>query len=88
MTWFHNLTVPSATFEGPWWGSFMLSIPGKGMWLGYYSGEGFANGSFQLRLLGQGSGAFEGSTFMAEATTIDPTKPTSITGRYLQPKSK
>jgi hypothetical protein len=88
MTWFHNFTVDSATFAGPWWGSFMLNVPGKGTWQGWYWGEGYAGGTWYLRLIGVGFGGFDQSTFMAEASLPDPAKPVAITGRYLQPKSQ
>lgn len=88
MTWFHSFTVESANFAGPWWGSFMLNIPGKGAWIGSYSGESEATGTWQLRLIGNGTGVFERATIMAEATVTDPTKPPAITGRYLLPRAQ
>jgi hypothetical protein len=88
ITWFHNFTVDSATFAGTWWGSFMLNVPGRGMWQGWYWGESYVGGAWQLRLIGVGFGAFNLYTFMAEATVTDPTKPPAITGRYLKPRSQ
>jgi hypothetical protein len=89
MTWFHNFIVDSATFAGPWYGEFMLNVPGKGTWVGWYWGESAAGGyPWSWRIVGVGNGAFDGCTFMAEVGQTDPTKPPAITGRYLQPKSK
>ena len=66
MTWFHNFTLDSVTFAGPWWGSFMLNAPGKGTWQGWYWGESLAGGAWYWRVIGVGFGGFDQSTFMAE----------------------
>ena len=88
MRWYLNFDVDSATMTGAWWGSFLLEIPGKGTWEGWVWGEQVG---FQLswRLVGIGTGAFDKSTLMAEATFEDySAKPPIIKGRYLEPKAQ
>jgi len=88
MRWYLNFQVDSATFAGDWWGSFVLQVPGKGTWEGRVWGE-TSGIQMNYRLIGIGTGAFDKSTMMAEANFEDWTsKPPTIKGRYLEPKSK
>ena len=95
MRWYMNLNVDSATFTGSWWGSFLLDIPGKGTWEGWFWGEsaatpnptaGEAGNGGTFRLIGIGHGAFEQSSIMVEVYQPDFSKPATFVGRYLQLK--
>lgn len=83
--WYMYFNVDSATFTGPWWGSFILNIPGKGFWEGSFFGE-MTTGLSTHRLIGIGHGAFEQCTLMAEISFEDG-KPATFSGRYLEPKN-
>jgi len=83
--WYINFSVDSATFNGSWWGSFILDVPGKGTWEGWFWGESTAALS-TYRLIGIGHGGFDQSTFMAEMMQ-ETGKPSTLAGRYLQSKN-
>ena len=88
MRWYINMNVDSATFTGAWWGSFLLDVPEKGTWEGWWWGESVGMQAAN-RLIAVGNGGFDQSTFMAEVNFEDMlSKPPTITGRYLQPKSQ
>jgi len=87
ITWFMNFNVDSATFTGPWWGEFMLDVPGKGTWQGWFRGE--SSGAYMAyRLIGIGTDGFDKCTIMVETANPDPSKPSLIKGRFLQPISQ
>ena len=88
MTWFMNFNVDSATFTGPWWGEFMLDVPGKGTWQGWFWGE--SSGAYMAyRAVGIGTDGLDKCTIMIEMAYPDTTsKPPVIKGRFLQPFSQ
>ncbi len=88
MRWYINMSVDSATFTGAWWGSFLLDVPGKGTWEGWFWGESIGMKA-TVRMIGIGSGRFDQSTFMAEVNFEDMlAKPPTISGRYLEAKAQ
>jgi hypothetical protein len=88
MTWFMNFNVDSATFTGPWWGEFMLDVPGKGTWQGWFWGE--SSGAYMAyRAIGIGTDGLDKCTIMIEMAYPDTTsKPPVIKGRFLQPPAQ
>lgn len=91
LTYYIHLNVDSNTYAGPWWGVFVLQVPGKGDWEGTFTCESTGvrpdgvGGQAVCRLLGNGDGEFQQCHLMAEVTYEGFfVKPATVTGRYLR----
>jgi hypothetical protein len=92
ITYFMFFSLDSSTYTGPWWGSFVLEVPGKGEWEGTFTCESSGQrpdgvGTLgSCRLVGSGDGEFERRHFMAEVNYAAMfLRPATVTGRYLPP---
>ena len=91
LTYYIHLNVDTNTYTGPWWGAFVLQVPGKGDWEGTFTCESTGvrpdgvGGQAVCRLLANGDGAFQQCHLMAEVTYGGFfVKPATVVGRYLR----
>jgi hypothetical protein len=88
-TFRYNLSfdVDSSTWNGSWWGNFVLDIPDKGTWVGWIFGESngrpATGGKSVYRVFAVGEGKFAQCHLMAEVVYAQGKN--VVTGRYLLP---